>query len=314
MFHDQGPEFQRFTPAVHRCSLVAPEFFDERPVCLLQAIGVPSLRQLDHVNSGLSRSAGAKVLGLLGDLRNERSLSFIYITHDLASTRLFCTNIAIMYLGRIVEYGPVEEVFSAPAHPYTKALLAAIPDPNPDAPLSTATLTGDIADAVSPPMGCSFHPRCPVAVAECGSEARDLQPLLDRYWTTLEVDAFMEQNARIGEITASRRDAHTAIIKGKGPRGSAEQVHSLIRQIMLETPQERLWLGLKDLRVSEGAVELEFHDPIAVRPVQRGDSSVSCILADPKRDNFVRSATGPADASRLNFSRPYVSPASITWQ
>ena len=120
----------------------------------------------------LDMSVRAKILQLMLDLKEELGLTYVYITHDLASAKYFCDRVAIMYLGRIVEIGPTEEIFANPRHPYTKALLGAIPEPDPSG-WSRATCRA----ARSPTRrarrsGCSFHPRCPEATASAaGSRA-----------------------------------------------------------------------------------------------------------------------------------------------
>ena len=128
----------------------------------------------DEPISMLDMSVRAKILQLMLDLKDQLGLSYVYITHDLASAKFFCDRIAIMYLGRIVELGPTEQIFADPKHPYTKALLAAIPEPDPSLAKAAVLLKGEIPDAASPPTGCAFHPRCPAAFDKCGWEARDL--------------------------------------------------------------------------------------------------------------------------------------------
>ena len=97
---------------------------------------------------------------LLTELKRDLGLTYIYITHDLASARFFCDRVAIMYLGKIVEIGPVAEIFDSPRHPYTKALLRAVPDPDPSRGVARDLPRGEVPDAARPPLGCSFHPRC----------------------------------------------------------------------------------------------------------------------------------------------------------
>jgi oligopeptide/dipeptide ABC transporter ATP-binding protein len=104
----------------------------------------------------------------------------MFITHDLATARLLCDRVAVMYLGRIVEVGPAEAVLGEPRHPYTQALLEAVPRPVPSARQRPRRLpAGEVPDAARPPAGCRFHPRCPDAFAPCGWEGRDLVDLLE---------------------------------------------------------------------------------------------------------------------------------------
>jgi len=139
----------------------------------------PSLLVADEPVSMLDMSVRAKILELMLLLKQELSLTYVYITHDLATAKFFCDRIAIMYLGRVVEIGPTEEIFANPRHPYTKALLAAIPEPDPDKMVPRDLPRGEIPDAAQPPLGCAFHPRCPEAVSSCGWPSRDLRTLLE---------------------------------------------------------------------------------------------------------------------------------------
>jgi oligopeptide/dipeptide ABC transporter ATP-binding protein len=100
-------------------------------------------------------------------LKDEMALTYLFITHDLATAKYLCDRIAIMYLGRIVELATRDELFARPHHPYTKALLAAVPIPDPTARKPKDLPAGEIPSAIDPPAGCHFHPRCPYAMPEC---------------------------------------------------------------------------------------------------------------------------------------------------
>ena len=119
-------------------------------------------------------SVRALILQLMRQLRQELGLTYLFITHDLATAKYLCDRIAVMYLGRIVEIARRDELFSRPHHPYTKALLAAVPVPDPRARREKDLPRGEIPSAIDPPAGCHFHPRCHFAVAKC----REGRPLL----------------------------------------------------------------------------------------------------------------------------------------
>ena len=121
----------------------------------------PSLLVADEPVSMLDMSVRAKILELMLYLKRELDLTYLYITHDLATAKFFCDRIAILYLGRIVEIGPSEVIYEDPKHPYTKALLRAIPEPDPRRSVPRDLPRGEVPDAARPPRGCSFHPRCP---------------------------------------------------------------------------------------------------------------------------------------------------------
>ena len=135
---------------------------------------------LDEPTSALDVSVQAQILEFLKELHAERPrMTSLFISHNLAVVRFLCHRIAVMYLGRIVEEGPVEQVFSNPQHPYTKALLSAVPLPQAERNADRIHLQGDLPSPVDFPTGCPFHPRCPQAVAgKCDVEAPD--------WVTME--------------------------------------------------------------------------------------------------------------------------------
>jgi peptide/nickel transport system ATP-binding protein len=162
---------------------LSPELADSKPLqlsggqrqraALARATVVPpDVLLCDEPTSALDVSLAATVLNLIGQLRRDLGVAVLFVTHDLAAARVVADRIAVMYLGRIVECGPSDEVCSAPAHPYTKALLAAVPD----LARHNVGLRGEPASPLDPPSGCEFHPRCPVAEPSCASTETPLQP------------------------------------------------------------------------------------------------------------------------------------------
>jgi oligopeptide transport system ATP-binding protein len=143
----------------------------------------PKLIVADEPISALDVSIQAQVLNLLMDLQDEFGLAYLFIAHDLSAVEHISHRVAVMYLGRIVELADTSDVFGSPQHPYTEALLSAVPIPEPGgARGKRIILSGDVPNPVSPPTGCRFHPRCPLAVAACRSESPQLREVKPSHW------------------------------------------------------------------------------------------------------------------------------------
>ena len=127
----------------------------------------PSLVILDEPVSALDVSIRAQILNLLNDIQSRQNLSYLLIAHDLAMLQNMTDKVAVMYMGKIVEMGVTDEVFDHPIHPYTRALFAAVPRPDPNRVKEVPALTGEIGNPINPPSGCHFHPRCKQAMSIC---------------------------------------------------------------------------------------------------------------------------------------------------
>jgi peptide/nickel transport system ATP-binding protein len=128
----------------------------------------PKIVILDEAVSALDKSVEAQVLNLLGDLKKELGLTYVFISHDLNVVRFMSDRVMVMYLGEVAEIGPVDELYANPTHPYTRALLAAMPSMDPDKRTKEAPLAGDPPNPINPPPGCRFHTRCKLAAPVCG--------------------------------------------------------------------------------------------------------------------------------------------------
>jgi oligopeptide transport system ATP-binding protein len=147
-------------------------------IAIARALAVePRILIADEPTSALDVSIQATILGLFADLRSQLSISILLISHNLAAVRHLCERVAVMYLGRIVEIAPREELFDDPRHPYTQALLAAAPRIHAQADQARSRLTGEPPSATAPPSGCAFHPRCPRARERCSIERPELESI-----------------------------------------------------------------------------------------------------------------------------------------
>jgi peptide/nickel transport system ATP-binding protein len=138
----------------------------------------PKLLICDEPVSALDVSVQAQILNLLEDLKAAHHLTMLFIAHDLAVVKNVSDRVAVMYLGKLCEVGPADDLYARPAHPYTAALLEAVPEPDPDVPVPETALAGDLPSPLSPPSGCRFRTRCPRAEERCALEEPQLRPVL----------------------------------------------------------------------------------------------------------------------------------------
>jgi oligopeptide transport system ATP-binding protein len=142
----------------------------------------PKLIVCDEPVSALDVSVQAQIINLLQDLQTQRGLAFLFIAHDVAVVKHISRRVMVMYLGRVVELGPAKSVVDAPKHPYTQALVSAVPEVDPDSKRQRIVLPGDVPSPIDPPCGCPFHPRCPVAEERCKTALPVLREITPGHW------------------------------------------------------------------------------------------------------------------------------------
>jgi oligopeptide/dipeptide ABC transporter ATP-binding protein len=249
----------------------------QRAVIARALILGPELLVADEPVSMLDMSVRSKILELMIELKNELDLTYLYITHDLATAKFFCDRIAIMYLGRIVEIGPAEQIYSDPKHPYTQSLLRAIPEPDPRNAMPRDLPRGEIPDSVSPPLGCSFHPRCPMAFERCGWESRDLRQLLEQRWTQLGQEAYESERAILGSLDALDEPSQIARVPAASGRSGAD-IAQLLDKVRQDTPDDPFWKGVESVETTDDAVRLHFHAGVDPAMNAVGEVSAACLL------------------------------------
>lgn len=165
----------------------------QRVVIARALINDPELVICDEPVSALDVSVRSQVLNLLKDLHKERNLTYIFISHDLSVVEYLCDKVAVMYLGRIMEYAGKRELYGKPLHPYTKALLSAIPVPDIHAKRDEVILQGELPSPLNPPAGCLFSTRCPMATDQCRQSRPELTEITGDDGTKRSVACFLYQ-------------------------------------------------------------------------------------------------------------------------
>jgi peptide/nickel transport system ATP-binding protein len=165
-------------------------------ICIARALAAePDLIVCDEAVSALDVSVKAQIVNLLQDLQHEFGLALLFISHDLAIVEHMTHRVAVMYLGKIVEMAPRQQIFAAPRHPYTKALLSAVPVPDPTVRRTPMILKGDVPSPINPPSGCRFHTRCPFVFDRCRTEEPELRQRVEGQWAACHLDTLPEAPA-----------------------------------------------------------------------------------------------------------------------
>lgn len=199
IYPDAAQRDRRVAELLSLCGL-SPQFSDRYPhemsggqrqrVGIARALALnPEFIVCDEAVSALDVSIQAQVINLLEDLRDEFNLTYLFISHDLSVIRHLCQRVAVMYLGKMVELAACDELFENPIHPYTQALLNAVPIPDPEveAAREHKIVKGEIPSPINPPSGCVFHPRCESAVAACSGAVPEFREIRPNHWVACSV-------------------------------------------------------------------------------------------------------------------------------
>ena len=252
----------------------------QRAVIARAIILGPDLLVADEPVSMLDMSVRAKILELMLDLKRDLDLTYVYITHDLATAKFFCDRVAIMYLGRVVEIGPTAEIFAAPKHPYTKALLAAIPEPDPERALPRDLPRGEIPDAAQPPHRLLLPPPLPGGVRPLRlggprPARRPREPLAQRRRRGLRAGAGRGGHARRRRTVLESRPR---LRPGSGH--TVADVRGVLDRLRAADRDEPMWRGVHHIDDDGSTVTVHFtqgEDP-ALRRAEGAD--VACLLYD----------------------------------
>lgn len=278
----------------------------QRLVIARALITKPRFVVADEPVAALDMSVRARVLELMLELKEELGLTYLFITHDLATAKFMCDRIGILYLGNFVESGPASRMFADPQHPYTRSLLSAIPLPEAGRRDREKILPrGEIPDAARPPAGCRFHPRCPEAFAVCGWEGRDLLDAIEERWTQVDQETFDRERALVGDT--QKADAGKEFVRFHTKNTDA--LAGWLREWGPRLPSA-VFSGITDIQVLRGSVTVRFRSGPEPARQRIAGREVACHLHGVAPREGGDHVGNPPEGGLLDYEPPTPSWAS----